>query len=99
MIISLASPTFPASVENALQQLETLTKEAAGQQAAIICFPETFIPGYPLPEYNPEKPTFSARSLRPSITFLSMSPCPAMCVGDGTLDGYEAVTSLSYEAP
>ncbi len=57
MKIALASPSFPASVADALQQLELLTKEAAAQEAAIICFPETFIPGYPLPEYQPEKPT------------------------------------------
>lgn len=54
MKIALASPGFPSSVDDALNKLASLVKEAAGQQASIICFPETFIPGYPLPGYQPE---------------------------------------------
>jgi len=57
MKIALASPRFPASVDDALVQLEEFTREAARQQAAIICFPESFIPGYPVAAYDPEKPT------------------------------------------
>jgi predicted amidohydrolase len=55
MKVALASPPLPASIADGLQWLEKLTAEAAAQQAAIICFPETFIPGYPLDEYQPEK--------------------------------------------
>jgi 5-aminopentanamidase len=55
MKIALASPPLPASINDALNWLEKLTVEAAAQNAAIICFPETFIPGYPLEEYQPEK--------------------------------------------
>ncbi|HZY34995.1 MAG TPA: carbon-nitrogen hydrolase family protein [Mucilaginibacter sp.] len=54
MKIAIASPPLPKSIADALFWLEKLTKEAAGQQAEIICFPETFIPGYPLDEYEPE---------------------------------------------
>jgi len=54
MKIAIASPPLPKSIADALFWLEKLTKEAAGQQAEIICFPETFIPGYPLEEYQPE---------------------------------------------
>lgn len=57
MKIALASPEFPKSIDDALLHLEILVKDAAKQQAEIICFPETFIPGYPLPEYQPEKST------------------------------------------
>ena len=54
MKIAVASPPLPKSISDALFWLEKLTKEAADQQAEIICFPETFIPGYPLEEYQPE---------------------------------------------
>jgi len=55
MKIALASPLLPASIADGLEWLDKLTAEAAAQNAAIICFPETFIPGYPLDEYQPEK--------------------------------------------
>ncbi len=57
MKVALASATFPYSIDYALLHLETLVKGAANKKANIICFPETFIPGYPLPEYHPEKST------------------------------------------
>ena len=50
MKIAIASPLFPKSIAGLLQ-LEKLVKDAAEQQAEIICFPESYIPGYPLPEY------------------------------------------------
>lgn len=55
MKIALASPPLPSSIADGLSWLEKLAAEAAAQKAAIICFPETFIPGYPLSEYQPEK--------------------------------------------
>ncbi|HVZ95536.1 MAG TPA: carbon-nitrogen hydrolase family protein [Chitinophagaceae bacterium] len=55
MKVALASPPFPKSIDDALFHVEKLVKEASDEKAAIICFPETFIPGYPLPEYKPEK--------------------------------------------
>jgi 5-aminopentanamidase len=58
MKIALASPPLPASIEDGLSWLEKLTKEAADAHADIICFPETFIPGYPLlPDYKPAQGT------------------------------------------
>jgi predicted amidohydrolase len=48
MKIALASPHHPKSIEDAIAQLQTLVKDAAQQNASIICFPETYIPGYPL---------------------------------------------------
>ena len=51
MKIAIASPTFPKSIADGLLQLEQLVKDAVEKQAEIICFPESYIPGYPLPEY------------------------------------------------
>lgn len=60
MKVALASPPFPASINDGLLQAEKLIKEASSQNAEIICFPESYIPGYPLEEveleiYTPEK--------------------------------------------
>ncbi len=57
MKIALASPPLPVSIADGLQWLEKLTTEAAAQQAEIICFPETYIPGYPGMGVEVEKPT------------------------------------------
>jgi len=47
MKIALASPPFPKSINDSLHWLEKLVKNAASRKAEIICFPESFIPGYP----------------------------------------------------
>jgi predicted amidohydrolase len=57
MRIALASPTITKTINEGLSQLEILTKEAAEQEAAIVCFPESFIPGYPTTENKVEKAT------------------------------------------
>ncbi len=57
MKIALASPTFSSSIDECLSQLEKLVKDAAQQQAEIICFPETYIPGYPIKEFKTQKST------------------------------------------
>lgn len=54
MKIAIASPPFPESVSDGLYWLDKLVKEASTQQAEVICFPESFIPGYPLTEYEVE---------------------------------------------
>ena len=55
MKVALASPPFPTSISDALFQVENFIKDAAQQQAGIICFPESYIPGYPIGEYKVEK--------------------------------------------
>lgn len=55
MKIAIASPTYPHSVADALHQVDQLTAAAAQQGAAIICFPETYVPGYPLPGKPPAR--------------------------------------------
>jgi predicted amidohydrolase len=57
MKIALASPPFPKYVHDGLMQVEKMVKAAKEQQAEIICFPESYIPGYPLTEYKVEKTT------------------------------------------
>ncbi len=52
MKVALASPPFPASINDGLYWLEKLVKDAAAQQAEIICFPESYLPGYPGMDYT-----------------------------------------------
>jgi predicted amidohydrolase len=54
MKIAIASPPFPKSINDGLHQAEKLIKEAAAQQAKVICFPESYIPGYPGMIADPE---------------------------------------------
>ena len=55
MIIALASPPFPKSIADGLVQIEKLMQAAAKEKAEIICFPESYIPGYPMEEFEVEK--------------------------------------------
>jgi predicted amidohydrolase len=57
MKIAIASPVMPGSIQEGLQQLAALAKEAASLQAQIVCFPESYIPGYPTTEFSIEKST------------------------------------------
>lgn len=57
MKIALASPPFPKSINDSLLQVEKLIKDAVKEQAEIICFPESYIPGYPGQEFEFEKST------------------------------------------
>ena len=57
MKIALASPLYPKSIEDGIAQLQTLVKDAAQQKASIICFPETYIQGYPLDLDNAKRAT------------------------------------------
>lgn len=59
MKIAIASPYMPASIANGLQQLDELSKKAAVQQAKIICFPESYLPGYPTKEFSTEQSTLA----------------------------------------
>jgi predicted amidohydrolase len=54
MKVALASPPHPASLNECLKWIETLVKDAARAGADIICFPESYLPGYPLEELKPE---------------------------------------------
>lgn len=45
MKIALASPRVASSLDDGLARIQRLTADAAGQGAAIICFPEAYLPG------------------------------------------------------
>jgi predicted amidohydrolase len=45
MIIGLASPRIAASLEDGLDRIHRLLAEASAQGAAIVCFPEAYLPG------------------------------------------------------
>jgi len=57
MKIALASPPFPESLHEGLTMLEKLVIEAAEQHAEIICFPESYLPGYPGMGYSTKDQT------------------------------------------
>ena len=45
MIIALASPRTASSVEECLEKIKQSLAEAAARGAAIVCFPEAYLPG------------------------------------------------------
>jgi predicted amidohydrolase len=65
MKVALASPPFPKSLSDGLYWLEKLVKDAAEKQAEIICFPESYLPGYPGMAYPSEDR--SAESLQSAL--------------------------------
>ncbi|XZF14840.1 carbon-nitrogen hydrolase family protein [Chitinophagaceae bacterium MMS25-I14] len=54
MKIALAAPPIPASLNDGLDFLRQSVTEAAADGAGIICFPESFLPGYPGMGYTQE---------------------------------------------
>jgi len=45
MIIALACPRVASSLEDGLSRIQRLIADAAGRGAAIVCFPEAYLPG------------------------------------------------------
>ena len=45
MIIALASPCIASSLDEGLDKIKRLLSEASAQGAAIVCFPEAYLPG------------------------------------------------------
>jgi predicted amidohydrolase len=54
MRISVASPSYPHSLGEGLKWAEIFVKQASDAGADIICFPESYLPGYPLIEQQRE---------------------------------------------
>lgn len=55
MKIAVASPPYPKTLEEGLFWVNKLSTEAAGKGAGIICFPESYLPGYPGCGFVPEQ--------------------------------------------
>lgn len=45
MIIALAAPRVAATIDEALEKIERAIAEAAARGAAVVCFPEAYLPG------------------------------------------------------
>src|SRR6266446_9705089 len=45
MIIALASPRIASTIDDGLDKIKRLMAEASAQGAAIVCFPEAYLPG------------------------------------------------------
>jgi len=45
MIIGLASPSIASTLDDGLNKIKRLMSEASAQGAAIVCFPEAYLPG------------------------------------------------------
>lgn len=54
MKIALAAAPYPTSIQDGLYWTERLVQEAKEKKAEIICFPESYIPGYPGMEIKAE---------------------------------------------
>jgi predicted amidohydrolase len=60
MIIALASPRVASSVEECLEKIRQSQSEAASRGAAIVCFPEAYLPGlrgldFDVPPFDPAR--------------------------------------------
>jgi predicted amidohydrolase len=58
MKIALASPRVPTSIDDGLEQVHRLMADAAARGAAIVCFPENYVPGlrgvgFDVPPFEP----------------------------------------------
>jgi predicted amidohydrolase len=47
--VAVAAPAFPQSIDAALEAVGMHAADAAAKGASVLCFPETFLPGYPDP--------------------------------------------------
>lgn len=66
MIIALATPRVASSVEEGLDKVEQSLAEAAARGAAIVCFPEAYLPGLRGLDFEvpPFDPAWQDRALR-----------------------------------
>ncbi len=71
--IALANVPFPASPDASITIAETAVARAAAEGAAIVCFPECFVPGYRVPLMSGTPPGYRAPHTRvppPDAAFL-----------------------------
>ena len=96
MKIALASPPFPRSLDEGLRLLEASVREAAMEGAAIVCFPESFLPGYPGMGYSPsdQSPQSLQSALIQAQTVAERHHIAMVLPMDGYING--ALMNLAY---
>ncbi|UAY57132.1 carbon-nitrogen hydrolase family protein [Arachidicoccus terrestris] len=96
MKIALASPPFPGSLQEGLTILETYVTDAAGRGAAIVCFPESFLPGYPGMGYpsSDRKPEALQTALAQAQSVAQRNKIAMVLPMDGYVDG--CLMNLAY---
>jgi predicted amidohydrolase len=85
MKIALASPPFPTSLDHGIQLLESFAADAALNGAEIVCFPESFLPGYPGMGYPSENrsPKALANALQAARTIAKSQQIAVILPMDG----------------
>lgn len=68
MKIALATPSIPKSLKDGLMVLKNFVREASDEHAKIICFPESYLPGYPGMGYTASDR--SSESLKAALDFV-----------------------------
>lgn len=68
MIIALASPRAPSSVEEGLDKVRHCIAEAAARGAEVVCFPEAYLPGlrgqdFDVPPFDPTRQEAALRAV------------------------------------
>jgi len=66
VIVALASPRPAATLDEGLERVRSMVSEAAARGAAIVCFPEAYLPGlrgqdFEVPPFGPQDQTSQPR--------------------------------------
>lgn len=93
MKIALASPSYPASMDDALYRVEKLIQSAGQAGAEIICFPETYLPGYPGLGYDTS--TTTPEMLQSALTGVCKMAAASSIAVIIPMDWYEADNILN----
>jgi predicted amidohydrolase len=93
MKIAVASPPYPNSLAEALNWIEKLAGEAADKGAEIVCFPETYLPGYPLNDsLRPEPSDGELKASLKSVCIVAKEKGIAITI---PMDWYEGKDKLN----
>ena len=92
MIIALASPCIASTLDEGLDKIKRFLSEAAAQGAAIVCFPEAYLPGLRGQDFAvwPFDQTQQERALRAVAQW-------ARTYGVATILGMERLTEAGRE--
>ncbi|WP_134089967.1 carbon-nitrogen hydrolase family protein [Olivibacter sp. XZL3] len=96
MKIALASPPFPGSISHGLKILQSFSADAVAQGAEIVCFPESFLPGYPGMGYpiDDRSPLSLQKALNSAVTIAKTNNIAIILPMDGCID--DQLYNLAY---